>query len=146
MIILLKYPHDKHDLPGTYFPMPKSIFNLGLEVGEIAVFTYLMYCEDRKTFKCHPSYATIGEAVGMSKNTVRKYVQTLEHKGLIETEPTMVKTKDGRNHNGSLLYTLKPLEPVEEAYFQKMLALQASRMAVQKGLAKYEKRMKRGNA
>ena len=36
-----------------------------------------MYCEDRKTFQCHPSFSTIGEAVGMSNNTVKKYVRGL---------------------------------------------------------------------
>ncbi len=46
---------NKRDNPGDYFPMPKSIFRLGLESGEILVYAYLMYCEDRKTFQCHPS-------------------------------------------------------------------------------------------
>ena len=63
--------------------MPKSIFRLGLTAGEILVYTYLMYCEDRKTFQCHPSYATIGEAVNMSNNTVAKHVEGLVRKGLI---------------------------------------------------------------
>ena len=34
----------------NYFPMPNEIFSLGLNSGEIAVYTYLMSCEDRKTF------------------------------------------------------------------------------------------------
>lgn len=68
------YYHNARDIPGEYFPMPKSIFRLGLTAGEILVYTYLMYCEDRKTFQCHPSYATIGEAVNMSNNTVAKHV------------------------------------------------------------------------
>ena len=138
----MKYHHDKHDLPGQFFPMPKSIFRLGLVSGEILVYTYLMYCEDRKTFQCHPSYATIGEAVGISKNTVKKYVEGLERKGLISTEHTTVKTRDGRYHNGSLLYTLRPLEPIEEAYFQKMLRLQAARTSAQKALQKYDREKK----
>ena len=71
------YSHNARDIPGEYFPMPKSIFRLGLTAGEILVYTYLMYCEDRKTFQCHPSYKTIGNAVGMSKNTVKKYVDSL---------------------------------------------------------------------
>ena len=134
----MKYHHDSRDVPDNYFPMPKSIFRLGLSSGEILVYAYLMYCEDRKTFQCHPSFSTIGEAVGMSNNTVKKYVQGLERKGLISTEHTKVKTRDGRVHNGSLLYTLKPLEPIEERYFQKMLDEQASRNAVQNALARYE--------
>ena len=119
--------------------MPNSIFRLGLESGEILVYAYLMYCENRKTFQCHPSYSTIGEAVGMSKSTVRKHVDGLRRKGMITTDYTTVKTKDGRIHNGSLLYTLLPIEPIEEAYFQKMLRLQGAKLALKKGLEKYEK-------
>lgn len=34
----------------------------------------------------------------------------LEEKGLIETQPTTVITKDGIKRNGSLLYTIKPIQ------------------------------------
>ena len=139
----MKYTHDTRDIPGTYFPVPKSIFNLGLESGEILVYIYLMYCEDRKTFQCYPSYNTIGTAVGMSKNTVKKYVEGLERRGLIYTEPTMVRTKDGRNHNGSLLYTLQPLKPIEDAYFDKLIRIQNSKMLAQSALEKYDKKLKK---
>ena len=139
----MKYTHDTRDIPGTYFPVPKSIFNLGLVSGEILVYIYLMYCEDRKTFQCYPSYNTIGTAVGMSKNTVKKYVEGLERRGLIYTEPTTVRTKDGRNHNGSLLYTLQPLKPIEDAYFDKLIRIQNSKMLVQAALEKYDNKLKR---
>lgn len=129
----------KQPITQKYFPIPNSIFRLGLESGEILVYAYLMYCEDRKTFQCHPSYSTIGEAVGMSKSTVRKHVDGLRRKGMITTDYTTVTTKDGRVHNGSLLYTLLPIEPIEEAYFQKMLRLQGAKLALKKGLEKYEK-------
>ena len=138
--LLLKYYHDSRDKPGNYFPMPKSIFRLGLTSGEILVYAYLMYCEDRKTFQCHPSYTTIGNATGMSKNTVRKYVESLERKGFIYTEPTKVKTKDGRTHNGSLLYTIQPIKPIEEAYFNRQIAIASARCEAQKALKKYEKK------
>ena len=139
----MKYTHDTRDIPGTYFPVPKSIFNLGLVSGEILVYIYLMYCEDRKTFQCYPSYNTIGTAVGMSKNTVKKYVEGLERRGLIYTEPTMVRTKDGRNHNGSLLYTLQPLKPIEDAYFDKLIRTQNSKMLAQAALEKYDNKLKK---
>ena len=139
----MKYTHDTRDIPGTYFPVPKSIFNLGLVSGEILVYIYLMYCEDRKTFQCYPSYNTIGTAVGMSKNTVKKYVEGLERRGLIYTEPTMVRTKDGRNHNGSLLYTLQPLKPIEDAYFDKLIRIQNSKMLAQAALEKHDNKLKK---
>ena len=94
------YDPKRRDNPGDFFPLPKAVFRLGLDYGEIAVLAFLMYCEDRKTFRCHPSYATIGSAIGMSNNTVKKYVDSLEKKGFIYTEPTMVRTRDGRAHNG----------------------------------------------
>jgi len=137
---LLYYDSKKRDNPGDFFPLPKSIFRLDLSTGEIAVYAFLMYCEDRKTFQCHPSYATIGEATGMSKNTVKKYVESLERKGFIYTEPTKVKTKDGRTHNGSLLYTIQPIKPIEEAYFERKIALANAKNQARLALEKYEKK------
>ena len=134
------YDSKKRDTPGDYFPLPKSIFHLDLSTGEIAVYAFLMYCEDRKTFQCHPSYATIGEATGMSKNTVKKYVESLERKGFIYTEPTKVKTKDGRTHNGSLMYTLRPIKPIEEAYFEKKIAIANAQYQARLALEKFEKK------
>ena len=95
--------NKRNDKSGNYFLAPKSIFSLGLSSGEITLYLYLMFCEDRSTYKCYPSYSTIGEAINMSYNTVKKHVKGLEKKGLITTEYTTVKTKDGRTHNGSLL-------------------------------------------
>ena len=133
-----RYP--KRDAIRDYFPLPNVFFSLGLSTCEIAVYAYLMYCEDRKTFQCHPSYATIGEAVNMSNNTVAKHVEGLVRKGLITTERTTVKTRDGRTHNGSLLYTLCPLAPVEQAYFDKQIREASARMNFKAALEKYEKR------
>ena len=90
--------------------MPQKIFNLGMNAGEIAVYAYLMCRENRKTYQCYPSYRTIGEAVGMSRNTVKKYVDALVDKQLIFVEPTKVTTKDGGVRNGNLLYTIRPLD------------------------------------
>ena len=129
---------NKRDNPGDFFPMPKAVFRLGLDYGEIALLAFLMYCEDRKTYQCHPSYATIGEAIGMSNNTVKKYVDSLEKKGFIYTEPTIVRTRDGRAHNGSLQYTLQPIKPLEEAYFEKQLREAEARMRYQNAMKKFE--------
>ena len=38
-----------------YFPLPKEIFSLGLSAAEIAIYAYLLFCEDRQTFLCWPS-------------------------------------------------------------------------------------------
>ena len=54
----------------------------------------------------------------MSRNTVRKYVQELEHRGLILTERTTIITQDGRIQNGSLLNTILPIQLVIEQFYQ----------------------------
>ena len=128
---------DKHDVRGRAFIVPNSVFQMDLTGGEIIVYSYLLYCEDRKTFTCYPSYETIGGAVGMSKNTVRKYVRMLEQKGLIETSPTTVVTKKGEVHNGSLKYHIRPIVEAEEGFDRrqmKRLQAEAARERVRKAL------------
>lgn len=118
----LKYrQYPKCNAIKNYFPLPNEIFCLGLSTGEIAVYAYLIYCEDRKTFQCHPSYRIISRAVGLSRNTIKKYVSILEEKRLIFTEPTTVCSKDGRKRNGSLLYTIRPIEEAKAYYYEQQL-------------------------
>ena len=105
----------------NYFPLPNVIFSLGLSPGEIAVYSYLLYCEDRKTYQCHPSYKTIGRAVGMSVNTVQKYIAELCEKGLISIENTSVITKSGQKRNGTLRYTIRPIQNAVDLYHQRQL-------------------------
>ena len=46
----MNYHHyHQRDPIKNYFPLPNEIFSLGLSFGEIAVYAYLMYCEDRQT-------------------------------------------------------------------------------------------------
>ena len=102
-----------------YYLVPNEVFNLGLSSHEIAVYNYLLRCEDRRTYPCHPSYRTIGRAVQLSENTVRKYVAGLEEKGLIRTEPSTITTKDGRVRNGSLIYNIRPIQEALEQNYQR---------------------------
>ena len=107
-----------------YFPLPKEIFSLNLSAVEIAIYAYLLFCEDRQTFQCWPSYRKIGEAVGMSPNTIRKHVRSLEERGLLVTEPTLVATKDGKTRNGNLRFTIRPIQAVlQQDYDQQMRKL-----------------------
>ena len=130
-------PWQKLDPVKSYYPVPKVICQLGLSPGEIAVYSFLLFCEDRKTYQCYPSYRTIGDAVGMSRNTVCKYVRSLEEKGLICTEPTMITTKDGLPRNGSLLYTIRPIQEALKLNYQRQF-LRAERDIER---AKAEKRL-----
>ncbi|MFR0797827.1 MAG: helix-turn-helix domain-containing protein [Oscillospiraceae bacterium] len=114
-----KWP--KRSAEKNYFMVPNEIFSIGLDFREISLYSYLLRCENRKTYQCYPSYKTIGHAIGMSENTVAKYVRQLEEKGLIYTEPTMVRSKDGRPLNGNLLYTVRPIQGVLEAFYERQL-------------------------
>lgn len=110
----------------NYSPMPNAVFHIGLSYGAIAVYGYLLHIEDRKTFQSYAGYHTIGRAVKMSPNTVRKYVLELEERGLIRTEPTSVITRDGYKRNGTLLYHIRPIqEAVERCHEQQLLQLEA---------------------
>ena len=107
----------------NYFPLPNAVFDLDLTDGEILVYAFLLRCEDRRTYQCHPSYTTIGRAIGKSVNSVRKYVQGLIQKGLITTERTQIITKSGETRNGTLLYTILPIQQVMDREFERQMTL-----------------------
>ncbi|OUQ76276.1 helix-turn-helix domain-containing protein [Flavonifractor sp. An100] len=104
------------------FFLPNELFQLGLDYGELAVYSFLKRCKNRKTHQCWPSIKTIGEAVGMSENTVRKYIRQLEERGLITTEPTEVITKSSGRRNGNLLFTRRPIGEVIDQHYDRQLA------------------------
>lgn len=99
--------------------VPNEIFSIGLDYREISLYSYLLRCENRETYQCYPSYKTIGKAIGMCENTVAKYVRQLEEKGLIYTEQTIMQSKDGKPLNGNLLYTIRPIPGVLEAFYER---------------------------
>ena len=107
----------------NYFPIPNAVFDIDLTDGEILVYAFLLRCEDRRTYQCHPSYTTIGRAIGKSVNSVRKYVQGLTQKGLITTEHTQIITKSGETRNGTLLYTILPIQQVMDRQFERQMTL-----------------------
>ena len=117
----MKKSWTKRDPIKNYFPLPNEIYQLGLSPGAIAVYGYLLRIEDRTTYQCYPSYGTIGSAVGMSKNTVRKYVAELEERRLIQTEPTSITSADGRKRNGSLRYTILPIRCSIGQFYERQL-------------------------
>ena len=111
----------KYSGRGNFFSLPNEIFALGLNAGELSVYCFLRRCENHRTHQCWPSYKTIGQAVRMSENTVRKYVRQLEERGLITTEPTEAITKTGEKRNGHLLFTLRPIQEVVDEYYDRQL-------------------------
>ena len=135
----MKYtPWPKRDSTRNYFQLPNEIFLPGLSPGALAVYSYLLCCEGRSTYQCWPSYKTIGRAVRMSINTVRKYVCELEERQLISTESTSVTTRDGLKRNGNLLYTIRPIQLALDQFYDQQLtqmSVAAERQRVAKALA-----------
>lgn len=106
---------------GNFFSLPNEIFNIDLCAEEIALYSYLMRMEDRKTFTCYPSFRTIGKALRMSRNTVMKYVRSLEDKCLIVTERTTVITSRRIKRNGNLKYQILPIQCAVDEFHRKQL-------------------------
>ena len=100
------------------FPVPNILLDMDLPASAVAVYLYLLRSADRKTDQCHPSEATIAKRLHLSRNTVAKYVRLLEERGLIVTEHTKIITKNGIKKNGSLLYTIIPLQEVMEHHYE----------------------------
>ena len=132
------------------YSIPNEIMILGLSAGALAVYNYLLYVEDRKTYQCYPSYKTIGKALKIkSKGTVAKYVRELEDKCLIYTEPTEVILKDGKKRNGNLKYTIRPIQDaIEHYYYEQMKNVNevAARAKAQKMLDDYNRKHPKATA
>ena len=107
---------------GHYFLLPNEIFTLGSSPGELSVYTYLIFCEDRKTHQCWPSIGRISQNTGMSANTIAKYIRQLEEKLLIQVEPTKVRTKSGEVRNGTLRFTIRPIQEAVDYKLERDLA------------------------
>ena len=118
-LIVLKTPPIPRK--GNFFSLPNEIFNIDLCAGEIALYSYLMRMEDRKTFTCYPSFRTIGKALKMSRNTVMKYVRRLEDKCLIITERTSVITSKRIKRNGNLKYQILPIQCAVDEFHRRQL-------------------------
>ncbi|MFR5134623.1 MAG: helix-turn-helix domain-containing protein [Acutalibacter sp.] len=118
----IKNTYTKRSPLGHYFLLPNEIFTLGLNPGELSVYAYLIFCEDRKSHQCWPSIGRISQHTGMSANTVAKYIRQLEEKHLIDVEPTKVRTKEGMVRNGTLQFTIRPIQEAVNYKLEKDLS------------------------
>ena len=103
------------------FPVPNELLDFDLPGGSIAVYIFLLRHADRRTGQCHPSTATIAKNLHYCRNTVANYVRLLEERGLIVTERTSIITRDGRKQNGSLLYTILPIQFSIDQFYQRQM-------------------------
>ena len=121
----------------------KAVDFLSREVGKYLIREsdvyrlYVLAC-DKQGAKIEKNAIVVG--LYDESETVRKYVESLEHRGLIHTEPTKVKTRDGRTHNGSLLYTILPIQPIVDDYYQEQLSLAEYYSAYTKAMKEHEKK------
>lgn len=106
---------------GKFFTMPDEVFHLGLGHGILAVYAYLLCCEDRRTHRCHPSYNTISSTVGLAVNTVMKHINKLAERQFITVEHTTYMDANGMKWNGNNLYTILPIQQAADAIYQRQL-------------------------
>ena len=137
------YLNQQHKLKNVFI-ISNYVMQLDISATALAIYFYLMYIEDRKTYQCYPSYKTIGKALKIkSKGTVAKYVRELEDKCLIYTEPTEIILKNGKKQNGNLKYTIRPIQDAVEYFHQQQMKKfqeDLAREKAQKMLEEYEKK------
>ena len=119
---MINTPYVKKDSVSNYFPVPNAVFDLELHHIEIDIYAYLMRIENRRTYQCLASYPTLAKKLGLSVNTVAKYVAALEEHGLIRTERTEIVTKEGLKRNGCLRYTILPIQNAVDLFHERQLA------------------------
>ena len=140
----MRHLYNQQNKLRNQFIMPNQIMQLDLNATALAIYFYLRYIEDRKTYQCYPSYRTIGKALKIkSITTVAKYVRELEDKCLIYTEPTEVILKNGKKQNGNLKYTIRPIQDAVEYFHQQQMKRfqeDLAREKAQKMLEEYEKK------
>ena len=143
-MVLMNYLYNQQNKLRNQFIMPNQIMQLDLNATALAIYFYLRYIEDRKTYQCYPSYRTIGKALNIkSITTVAKYVRELEDKCLIYTEPTEIILKNGKKQNGNLKYTIRPIQDAVEYFHQQQMKKFQEDLAwkkAQKMLEEYEKK------
>ena len=140
----MNYLYNQQNKLRNQFIMPNQIMQLDLNATALAIYFYLRYIEDRKTYQCYPSYRTIGKALNIkSITTVAKYVRELEDKCLIYTEPTEIILKNGKKQNGNLKYTIRPIQDAVEYFHQQQMKKfqeDLAREKAQKMLEEYDKK------
>lgn len=67
-------------------------------------------------------FRRICQHTGMSANTVAKYIRQLEERQLINVEPTKVRTKSGEVRNGTLQFTIRPIQEAVNYHLERQLA------------------------
>ena len=95
-----------------YYRMPHRIFQLGLKPIPFTVYSYLVSCTGQNAV-CWPSYKTIAEACGISRNAAIQAIDTLIQKRLIDKIPTTRRNVHGRTRTGNNEYRIHDLSELK---------------------------------
>ena len=93
--------------------MPHRIFELGLTPIQFTVYSYLVSCTGQNAV-CWPSYKTISEACGISRNAAIQAIESLIQKRLIDKIPTTRRNVHGHartSNNEYRIHDLSELNP-----------------------------------
>lgn len=96
-----------------YYRMPHRIFQLGLAPIPFTVYSYLVSCLGQRDV-CWPSYKTIAENCGISRNAAIQAIDTLIQKRLIDKIPTTRRNAHGHartSNNEYRIHDLSALDP-----------------------------------
>ena len=72
------YLNQKHKLKNVFI-ISNYVMQLDISATALAIYFYLMYIEDRKTYQCYPSYKTIGKALKIKSKGTRTHLQCKRH-------------------------------------------------------------------
>ena len=95
-----------------YYRMPHRIFLLGLTPIQFTVYSYLVSCTGQNTV-CWPSYKTIAEACGISRNTTIQAIESLIQKRLIDKISTTRWNAHGCTRTGNNEYRIHDLSELD---------------------------------
>ena len=135
---------DQHMVPmlesssKKFFSLPNELFFLNIGHGAMTVYAYLLYCENRRTHQCHPSYRTISKAVHLTVATVMKHITKLEDRQLIAVENTSYLDSRSMKWNGNNLYTIRPIQAAVELFYERQFRQLEEDAARQRAMARLE--------
>ena len=105
----------------NYLPLPNEVFALGLSPGALAVYSYLMYIEDRTTYQCHASYRTIGNLQSVLTNMI--YADELKEVYIKKDIAYKDVTEAARETMRRIVDQLETVEDPPESIRQKLMEL-----------------------
>ncbi len=139
------YPYPKRD-PIKLLPAAQRNLSAGPYAGRASGVQLPDAVRRSQDASVPPQHRTIGRAVHLSPNTVAKHVNGLREKRLIVTENTEIVTRRGEKRNGTLLYTIRPVEEaLRHFYEQQMQQLEAvkDQEKIRKKLAELDRKRER---